>query len=705
MADIVLKGVELLDTTLRDGSYAVDFQFTRQDTSMIALGLEKLGFRWIEIGHGLGMNASLSNKGEAAASDEEYLKSALSVLNKARFGMFFIPGIGRRSDLDTAKRYGMDFVRIGTNADEVKLSKEFIEHSKRLNLLVSSNLMKSYVLSPQELYENARRAADWGTDIICLVDSAGCMLPEEVEAYFEKLSKIKGVTLGFHGHDNLGLAIANSLKAIECGAGLIDVSLQGLGRSAGNASTEILIAILKRKNKLTEDIDLYKTLEFSHKIISPMMHKTGPDPISIISGYARFHSSFTKVVNKYAEMYGVDPKMLIVDLCAIDQSNASEKVVRNVALKLRRKKISLEPKHFSTRRIKLDFGGKKYSAPGNISAELNSLTKQLRSISKKQGKSSVIDIVADRRRDMSISGFVQETPYFIIGTVEIGKIGVLQKTLKIIDGKIDYLLMDCESKAFRGVYDTARGIIKKSNVLVYKDNDSWVKSIFQQIVYILASANKKIAIVGLNNLSLKLSILLAEVGFDVVLTANAGRDNRISGDTVEALNALLIENANPIVFEIDPVRACRDADVVVGLVPGREVVREEAIKSMKRSGIVVDGGLGSIDGKAIKRAGSLGIKIIRVDMGSVIPAEIASGIRSKDLLDNRMGRSIISGASCVAGGLFGKKGDVVLDSIRNPNFVVGIADGRGGIVYGSALRKDKMKIAKIEKSILLGKIR
>ena len=198
--------------------------------------------------------------------------------------------------------------------------------------------MKSYVLTPQLLFENARRAADYGADIVCLVDSAGCMLPEEVESYFELLSRIKGIVLGFHGHDNLGLAVANSLKAIECGARLVDVSLQGLGRSAGNASSEIMIAILKRKNMLTEDIDLYKTLEFSQKVISPMMHKTGPDPISIISGYARFHSSFTEVVNKYAQMYGVDPKMLIVDLCAIDQVNASEEVVKGIAMKLRQKK-------------------------------------------------------------------------------------------------------------------------------------------------------------------------------------------------------------------------------------------------------------------------------------------------------------------------------------------------------------------------------
>ncbi len=641
MANIGSQKVELLDTTLRDGSYAVDFQFTQQDTAVIALSLEKLGFRWIEIGHGLGLNASLSNKGKGAASDEDYLKAASSVLKKAKFGMFFIPGIGRLSDLDMAKRYGMDFVRIGTNANEVKAAKDAIVRSKRLGLTVSLNLMKSYVLSPQKLYENAKRSVDMGADIVCLVDSAGCMLPEEVEAYFDKLLKLKGIILGFHGHDNLGLAVANSLKAVECGASLIDVSLQGLGRSAGNAPSEILIAILQRKNKLADTIDLYKTLEFAHKVISPMAHNVGLDPISIISGYARFHSSFTKIVKKYADRYGVDPKMLIVDLCAIDQVNASERIVKDIALKLHRKNISLTPNRPGALNVDLGFGGKNFVSPGGVGSGIELLTRQLRSLSKKQGKLSVINLVIDRRKEISISGFVQESPYFIIGTLEVGNAALLRKALKLIDGKIDYILTDCESKIFRGIYDTVRNEIKRSGVLAYKDNDSWARAIFQQVLYILQSTNKKIAILGFNNLSLKLSGLLSEVGFEVVLTSNVPDNAKKNKDIIEALNASLVEFAKPIVYEPDSAKACVNADAVVGLVPGKAVVTKEAVASMKKSGIIVDGGLGSIDSLAVEKAILRGIKIIRVDMGPVIPAEVASGIRSKDLLENRMGKDVI----------------------------------------------------------------
>ncbi len=698
-----LKGVELLDTTLRDGSYAVDFQFTPQDTSIITLGLEKLGFRWIEIGHGLGLNASKSNKGEAAGSDEDYLRAASSVLKQARFGMFFIPGIGRKADLDTAKRYRMDFVRIGTNASEIETAREFIKYSKRLGLIVSSNLMKSYALSPRELCANARRAADWGADIVCLVDSAGCMLPEEVEAYFGELSKLKGIVLGFHGHDNLGLAMANTLKAIECGARLVDVSLQGLGRSAGNAPTEILVAILRRKNMLASAIDLYKTLEFGHKVISPMMRRRGLDPISVISGYARFHSSFTKTVNKYADIYGVDPKMLIVDLCAIDQVNASERLVKEIALKLHKKKLSFAASSRS-RRVDLGFDRKNPVSSGDAASALAILTGQLRSLSKKHGKLSVINLVIDRRRTISISGFVQESPYFIIGTVEAGSSALLQKALRMIDGKVDYILMDCESKISRLAHGLIRDNIKRTSVLVYKDNDSWARAIFQQVVYTLSATDKRIVIFGFNNLSLKLAMLLAEVGFEVILTAPTPDGGSEKSAMLAAVNALLVEHSRAIVFEPDLRKACMSADAIVGLVPGEAVVTEEAVVSMKRDGIIVDGGIGSIHGSAVKKAASLGMKITRVDMGPVISAEVASGIRMKDLLENRMGKSVIEGVRCVAGGLFGKKGEVVLDSIRDPGFVVGIADGRGGIIYDAANSKDKARMRKIEKKITLGKI-
>src|SRR5262245_17225042 len=134
----------ILDCTIRDGSYVVDFQFTAEDTAVIAAGLERAGVEWIEIGHGLGLNASQAGKGASADSDDDYLRACANTLTRANWGTFFIPGVGRSVDLDRAAGFGMKFVRIGANAPEIAATEPFVHQARKLGLHVSVNLMKSY---------------------------------------------------------------------------------------------------------------------------------------------------------------------------------------------------------------------------------------------------------------------------------------------------------------------------------------------------------------------------------------------------------------------------------------------------------------------------------------------------------------------------------------------------------------------------------
>jgi len=174
---------DILEVTLRDGSYLIDFQFTAEDTATIAAALEGIGFRWIEVGHGLGLNASQSGKGMAAATDEEYMEAAAQALHAAKWGMFFIPGIGREEDIRLAARHGMSFLRIGTNVTEAAQAEPYIALAKELGLIVSYNAMKSYAISPAEFGSVVAKVHQWGADIACLVDSAGSMDPDSVAAY------------------------------------------------------------------------------------------------------------------------------------------------------------------------------------------------------------------------------------------------------------------------------------------------------------------------------------------------------------------------------------------------------------------------------------------------------------------------------------------------------------------------------------------
>jgi 4-hydroxy 2-oxovalerate aldolase len=330
------QAFHILETTLRDGSYAIDFSFTAADTAAISQELEQCGFQYIEVGHGLGLNASNAGRGKAAATDEEYLDSAASVVKRAKFGMFCIPGIARLQDLDMAARHGMGFVRVGTNADEIPESEPFLRKAKDCGMLVTANYMKSYALPPKELASKVLLSEKWGADIVYIVDSAGGMFPEDIRRYYEAIREVSDITLGFHGHNNLGLAIANTLATVEMGMEFVDSSLQGLGRSTGNAPTEMLVAALKKKGYQL-DVDLLRTLKAGQKFIQPVIPTKGYAILDTISGYADFHSSYMPYIRKYSAKYNIDPSVLIIELCKVDKIHLDERVLEEIAKKIAQK--------------------------------------------------------------------------------------------------------------------------------------------------------------------------------------------------------------------------------------------------------------------------------------------------------------------------------------------------------------------------------
>ena len=269
----------------------------------------------------------------AAATDEEYMQAAAQALRHAKWGMFFIPGIGREEDIRLAARYGMSFLRIGTNVTEAAQAEPYIALAKELGLIVSYNAMKSYAVSPDEFGAVVAQVHQWGSDIACLVDSAGSMDPDSVAAFLQAAKQQSPSPLGYHGHDNLSLAMANTLRAIEEGAVLVDSSLQGMGRSAGNTVTEVLVAILQRRDFLPH-IDLKAAMDVGQGLIQPLLGKRGVDPMAITGGLAKFHSSFTGKVQRYARNHGVDARDLIVRLCQEDQVSAPDELLERLSHEL-----------------------------------------------------------------------------------------------------------------------------------------------------------------------------------------------------------------------------------------------------------------------------------------------------------------------------------------------------------------------------------
>lgn len=325
---------KILDCTLRDGSYVIDFQFTAADTENIAYQLDKVGFSYIEVGHGVGLGASERGNNIAAASDVEYMQAAAKAVKRGKWGMFCIPGIANLDHLRIAADNGMNFVRIGTDVSEVDSSAPFIALAKKLNIEVYANFMKSYVLSPLEFARLAARSAGFGAEMVYLVDSAGGMLPNEVRGYLQVTrDEAPNVPIGFHGHNNLGLAVANSLVCVEEGAAMIDTSLQGFGRSAGNTPTEQFLSALVRSGYMV-DIDPIKTMHLGETLIRPRIERRGLCSLDMTAGLAQFHSSYMPVILCAAKRHHVDPRMLIIELCHRDKVNAPQDLIEQIAINL-----------------------------------------------------------------------------------------------------------------------------------------------------------------------------------------------------------------------------------------------------------------------------------------------------------------------------------------------------------------------------------
>jgi 4-hydroxy 2-oxovalerate aldolase/long-chain acyl-CoA synthetase len=326
-----MKIPQILEVTLRDGSYVIDFQFTASDTARICSELERVGFDMIEVGHGIGMGASRAGKGQAAESDEAYLQVAADTLTKARWGMFCIPGIATLEDVDMAAEYGMKFIRIGTNVTEMEEAEPFIARAKKHGMYVSANFMKSYAMEPEKFAQKAILTQKFGSDILCIVDSAGGMLTSEMEQYFQAVQSVCDIPLGFHGHNNLELAVANSIRAVELGAVVIDTSLQGMGRSAGNTPTEIFLMVMERYG-VRMGVNPLQVMDVGEKYIKPLIqHKYGYSSIDVVSGYSQFHSSYMGLIREFSSKHLVDPRRLIMAVCEENKVDANREMVERLA--------------------------------------------------------------------------------------------------------------------------------------------------------------------------------------------------------------------------------------------------------------------------------------------------------------------------------------------------------------------------------------
>ncbi len=308
--------IYITDTSLRDGSHTVSHKFSLEDIKKIAGALDEAGIDLIEVGHGDGLTGSTINYGFSDYDDFEMIEAAASVIKHAKPTVLLIPGIGTVEDLKKAKECGATAVRVATHVTEADVSAQHIRAAKEMGMFTVGFLMMAHMADVDTLVGEAKKMESYGADLVYCTDSAGAMLPVDVKEKISALVKNLSIPVGHHSHNNLGLAIGNSLAAIEAGATYIDGSLSGLGAGAGNTGTDTLVAVLNKMN-YEHGADLFKTMDASTEALLPILAakgvSTNTNLDAMIMGYAGCYSSFMLHAKRAAARFGVDVRDILIE--------------------------------------------------------------------------------------------------------------------------------------------------------------------------------------------------------------------------------------------------------------------------------------------------------------------------------------------------------------------------------------------------------
>ena len=310
-----MKRVLICDVTLRDGNHAVAHQLNASQIAVYAEAADRAGVPIVEVGHGNGLGASSLQVGESLIDDVTMLETARQNLNKSKLGIHVIPGFATISrDLKRAVEIGVDVIRVASHCTEADITQRHLGFAREKGKEAYGVLMMSHMASASLLVEEAQKMEQYGAEGIIIMDSAGAYLPPDVEEKITALVAGLGVPVGFHAHNNLGMATANSITALQCGARILDGSARGFGAGAGNAQLEVLVAVLEKMDYLT-GIDLYKMLDASDLAEGNIMPSI---PVitseSIVSGLAGVFSGFSKHVTRISNEYGVDQRDVYYEL-------------------------------------------------------------------------------------------------------------------------------------------------------------------------------------------------------------------------------------------------------------------------------------------------------------------------------------------------------------------------------------------------------
>ena len=334
------KKITVHDMTLRDGMHPKRHLMTLAQMTTIASGLDAAGVPLIEVTHGDGLGGSSVNYGFPAHSDEDYLNAVIPLMKQAKVSALLIPGIGTVDHLKMAQSLGVNTIRVATHCTEADVSEQHIGMARELNMDTVGFLMMAHMNSPEGLLKQAKLMESYGANCIYITDSAGHLLPEGVKSRVGALrDALKPETeLGFHGHHNLAMGVANSIAAIEVGATRIDAAAAGLGAGAGNTPMEVLVAVLTLMGVET-GVDVAKITDVAEDLVVPMMDfPIRIDRDALTMGYAGVYGSFLLFAKRAAVKYGVPARDILVQMGRKGMVGGQEDMIDDTAMTMARER-------------------------------------------------------------------------------------------------------------------------------------------------------------------------------------------------------------------------------------------------------------------------------------------------------------------------------------------------------------------------------